>query len=204
MLCSNHIPRPLMKPIALFILLAAGLLLNGCVNLKPKPDAATLYTLGMNTSPSQSVDTTLPACHIARPELPGYLLGTTMYSRTQAGEITLMGGARWGEDLSEGIARALGEYLQSTGTAFVRSQYPWPKLDGGARDVRVLFERLSASDDGRIEVVANWQIRLDRKTVDEGRFQSTNLTWDTNAPGTYVAQLNKALELLVQDIAKSI
>lgn len=193
-----------MKPIALFVLLTVCLLLNGCVNLKPKPDATTLYTLGMNTPPSQSVDTTLPACHIARPELPGYLLGTTMYYRTQTGEIALMSGARWGEDLSEGISRALGEYLQSTGKAFVRSQYPWPKLDGETRDVRVLFERFGATDDGRIEVIANWQIRLDRKTIDEGRFQSTNLTWDTNAPSTCVAQLNEALELLAKDIAKSI
>lgn len=193
-----------MKLIALFLLSATSLLLNGCVNLKPKPDATALYTLGMNTPPSQSVDTTLPDCHIARPELPGYLLGTTMYYRTQTGEIALMRGARWGEDLSEGISRSLGEYLQSTGKAFVRSQYPWPKLDGVTRDVRVLFERFSATDDGQIEVIANWQIRLDRKTIDEGRFQSTNLTWDTSAPNTCVAQLNKALELLANDIAKSI
>ncbi|MDC0497404.1 PqiC family protein [bacterium] len=193
-----------MKPIAFLTLLVIALLLNGCVNLKPKPDKTSLYTLGLNTSSDQTVDTSLVTYYVARPELPGYLHGTKMFVCTESGEIGSLSGARWGEDLGEGIARALGEYIQASGKAFVRSQYPWPKLSNDTEDVRVLFERFGATDDGHVEVVGTWQVRKNRKTVRESRFQFVDLAWDANAPDAYVAQLNKALELLAQDIVDSI
>jgi uncharacterized lipoprotein YmbA len=189
---------------ALFLLLVSAFLLSGCVNLKPQHDKTLLYTLGMSTSSRQEVDTSLVSYYVARPELPGYLQGTKMFVRTKFGEIDSLVGARWGENLGEGIARALGEYIQASGKAFVRSQYPWPKFSNDTQDVRVLFERFGGTDDGYVEVVGTWQVRKDRKTVREGRFQFVDLKWDTAMPATYVAQLNKALELLAQDIVNSI
>ena len=127
-----------------------------------------------------------------------------MRYHTLDGEMGAIKDARWGEDLGEGIARALGEYIQASGKAFVRSQYPWPKLSRENSDIRVLFKRFGATEAGHVEVVAIWQIRHDRDIQKEGRFQSTDLTWNINAPETSVAQLNKALELLAQDIVASL
>lgn len=193
-----------MKSTVLLLLIVMGSVFSGCVNLKPKPDSVALYTLGMNTEAVQNIDSSLAAYYVARPEIPGYLRRSAMLYRTESGEVASLSKARWGEDLGEGIARAMAEYLQASGRVRVDSQYPWPKLSNDTREIRILFERFGATDQGKVEVVATWQVRQDRNTIQQGRFQSTDLTWDRNSPATYVAQLNKALEQMAQAIVESI
>ncbi len=184
---------------AIISTLLASLLLSACVNLKPQTDKFKLYTLGLNADSTASISDQ-PVLYITRPELPSYLEGSAMRYHTQSGEIASLNGARWGEDLGEGIARALGEYIQASGKAYVRSQYPWPKLVRENLDVRVLFKRFGATEDGRVEVVAIWQIRNAKEAVKEGCFQADNLTWQIDSPDTYVAQLNAALAALAEAI----
>lgn len=188
-----------MKTLTILTLLAS-VLLTGCVNLKPQRDKVKLYTLGLNAAMPQSTTAQQPVLYIARPELPSYLEGSAMRYHTEGGEIASLNGARWGEDLGEGIARALGEYIQASGKAYVRSQYPWPKLSRDNLDVRILFKRFGATEDGRVEVVAIWQIRNSKEAIKEGRFQTGNLEWQLDSPHTYVAQLNAALAALADAI----
>lgn len=183
----------------IFITVIASVFLTACVNLKPQTDKVKLYTLGLNAAATNSI-VDQPVLYITRPELPSYLEGSAMRYHSADGEVASLNGARWGEDLGEGIARALGEYIQATGKAYVRSQYPWPKLARENLDVRVLFKRFGASEDGRVEVVAIWQIRDAKELIKEGRFQADNLSWQMDSPNTYVAQLNAALAALAETI----
>lgn len=188
----------------LILTLIATALFSGCVNLKPQPDQVTLYTLGLNVRDTTVPAQGLPSVYIARPELSGYLAGSAMRYHTDAGEIGSLNDARWGEDLGEGIARALGEYVQATGKVSVRSQYPWPKLARDDLSIRVLFKRFEANQSGQIKVGAIWQIRNAKEAIKEGYFQLNDLTWEVGSPSSYVAQLNKVLDLLAQEIAQAI
>ena len=188
---------------SILISLFCAVLFGGCVNLKPQADKVKLYTLGLNAELTTKL-TEQPVLYITRPEIPGYLQGSAMRYHTADGEVAPLRGARWGEDLAEGIARALGEYIQASGKAYVRSQYPWPKLERENLDVRVLFKRFGATEDGRVEVVAIWQIRNSKEIIQEGRFHSEDLSWQTNSPDKYVAQLNATLKLMADEIANAL
>lgn len=176
--------------------------LAACVNLKPRADKVVLYTLGNQTELASAPADGLTSYYVARPELPGFLAGSAMAYHRDSGELGYISGARWGEDLSEGIARTLAEYLQATGQVPIRSQYPWPKLSREDPDIRILFQRFSAKASGEIEILAVWQIRDSKGLVKEGNYQSTDLRWKRGAPESYVAQLNAALEALAESIAR--
>jgi uncharacterized lipoprotein YmbA len=188
-----------MNPLIIISLITA-IFLTGCVNLKPQADQTKLYTLGLNTIVPANQNQSAPVFYIARPDFPSYLRGSLMRYHTQSGEISALKGARWGEELGEGIARALGEYIQATGKASVRSQFPWPKLSREDLEVRVLFKRFAATDAGQIQVQAVWQIRDGQSVVKEGDFESSLLQWNVDVPSSYVAQLNAALAELANTI----
>jgi uncharacterized lipoprotein YmbA len=188
-----------MNPVIVLSLITA-ILLTGCVNLKPQTDQTKLYTLGLNSTVPTSGSQSAPVLYIARPDFPSYLRGSSMRYHTHSGEISALKGARWGEELGEGIARALGEYVQATGKASVSSQFPWPKLSREDLELRVLFKRFAATDTGQIQVQAVWQIRDGQRVVKEGTYESSPLQWEVDSPSSYVAQLNGALAELANRI----
>lgn len=190
--------------VCIIISCLCALLLSACVNFKPQADKVKLYTLGMNAAVAADDPGDKVTYYIARPELPGYLQGNRMLYHTDSGELASISGARWGEDLAGGIARALGEYMHSDGRVYVRSYFPWPKLSRETLDIRVLFKRFGATETGHVQLVAIWQIRNGDGLIKEGQFQSLDLRWNPDQTETYVTQLNAALSALAQDISSSL
>lgn len=193
-----------MKRIALCCLFFSGFVVSGCFNLEPKPDNTVIYTLGPHAHEDGRSVNEGRIVYVNRPELPSYLMGSSVVFHTDTGALTSLSHARWGEDLEDGIARAVAEYLQSTGKVNVRSQYPWPKLARDDWDVRVLFKRFGATEDGVVHVSAVWQIRDNGDVMKEGLFASEGLQCDLSDASSYVAELNAGLEQLANQIGQEL
>jgi uncharacterized lipoprotein YmbA len=139
------------------ILLIVSFALTACVNLKPKPDSVRLYLLGPVTASAVEAPVGR-GIYIARPDLPTYLEGNRMQYHGEGGELQSVYGARWGEPLQEGIARAISELItQQSGRPGSRF-YPWPKSSDQAAELRVQFHQFGATADGRVQLTANWQL----------------------------------------------
>lgn len=193
-----------MRTTILSFLSLTVLLLSGCLNLEPKPDTTKLYTLGLQHEAKAKYGKAERSVYIARPELPGYLISNRLVYHTDARVLASFPDARWAEDLSDGIARALGEYLQATGTVDVRAQYPWPKVSARDWEVRLLFKKFEATEEGAVQISALWEVRDGGKVKKEGYFQSEGLSCDLADAGSFVRALNEGMSQLAAAIAASL
>ncbi|TVP77607.1 MAG: hypothetical protein EA353_10105, partial [Puniceicoccaceae bacterium] len=167
------------------LLLAGSALFTGCVNFKPTPDHTQIYVLAANVEPSADL-TDKPRCYVGRVELPGFLEGSRILSRSASGTVVSAPRARWAEPPSEGLPRAIALHLQATGRAHVRAHYPWSTRDTELINISVQFERFSANAEGLIEVIAQWQIVGPDGAVQEGRYIAPQMHWDGLHVADYV------------------
>jgi uncharacterized lipoprotein YmbA len=191
-----------MRTISL-IFLTLSLLFSGCVNLKPKPDHTQVFTLAADVAPVLSVEGK-PECYVARVELPGFLEDTRIYYRLPDDRLGTVSGARWAEAPNEALPRAIAIYLQATEKAHVRAYHPWANSSRDVATISVQFERFSANAAGRIEVVAQWQIKSPDGMTKSGRYLAPELVWNGQDASDYVAQLNVAIAGLAQAISNEL
>ena len=185
-----------------FTLLVLTCTLTACVNLKPKADTTRTYLLGpVDVSPEG--ESSLYDIYIARPNLPAYLEGNHMQYRNEQGELKSLKGARWGESLQEGIARALSEWVLSDSGRQVSGFYPWPKTSDQATELRLQFHQFGATADGRIQLSASWRIDggADAKAKQARYYSAEGYTWKVGDVQSLVAGLNAALTALAQEIS---
>lgn len=186
-----------------FCILLLAVVLGGCVNLKPKPDRTKIFALATDVQPATDPEGR-PEVYVARVELPGFLEGTRIHYRAGDGQLDSLSDARWAEAPVEALPRALAIYLQATGLADVRGYYPWSNTKRDTAKVSVQFERFSANPEGRVEVVAQWQIEFPDGQQSEGRYVATGLQWDGQNVADYVARLNAGLAGLAEAIAQGL
>ena len=186
------------------ILLIVSFALTACVNLKPKPDSVRLYLLGPVTASAVEAPVGR-GIYIARPDLPTYLEGNRMQYHGEGGELQSVYGARWGEPLQEGIARAISELItQQSGRPGSRF-YPWPKSSDQAAELRVQFHQFGATADGRVQLTANWQLEGATGVVTvQGTYTAGDSKWTPGQAQSLVAGLNAALAALTRDILASL
>ena len=181
----------------LLLILSCGL--TACVNLKPTAHSVQRYVLG-------PVVSAVPVgagfdLYVARPDLPIYLEGNRMQYRGGDGELQSLSGARWGEPLQEGIARALSELVAQQRGGSGGGFYPWPQSSAQATVLRVQFCQFGATADGRVQLAANWQLEgAGGSVTSQGSYVSEELTWAPGEAPSLVAGLNAALAVLAQEI----
>ncbi len=182
----------------LLLILSCGL--TACVNLKPTAHSVQRYVLG----PVAAVTVQASAgsdLYVARPDLPTYLEGNRMQYRGEGGELQSLYGARWGEPLQEGIARALSELVAQQSGGQGGGFYPWPKSSAQATVLRVQFYQFGATADGRIQLAANWQLEgVGGLVTSQGAYIAEELTWTPGQAPSLVAGVNAALVVLAQEI----
>lgn len=179
--------------------------LTACVNFKPKADTTRIYLLGpVDTSSEGGANP--HDLYIARPSLPAYLEGNHMQYRNEQGELKSVKGARWGESLHEGIARALSEWVLSGSGRQVSGFYPWPKTSDQAAELRLQFHQFGATADGRIQLSASWNIvgGADAQAKQATHYSAKGYTWEVGDAQSLVAGLNSALAALAQEISGSL
>ncbi len=191
-----------MKATALLTLTLA-VLLNGCVNLKPKPDRTQIFALAADVLAAVDLEGK-PEVYVTRVELPGFLEGTRIRFRAANGELDSFAGARWAEAPSESLPRAIAMHLQGTDRANVRAYYPWSNTSRDAAKVSVQFERFSANAKGQVEVIAQWQIEPANGSVKQGRYIAPDLQWNGEDVAAYVTQLNTGIAGLAEAIAREL
>lgn len=128
-----------MKAPAAALLLAAGLGLTGCLNLKPAKTTVRHFVL--SAAPNPLAATAAAAAGAGREggaalglwpvSLPGYLDNKRLAVRLGAQEIEYHGTLLWGEPLAQGVQRVLAEHLAALGAGQVCLS------DWRAEDVRV-------------------------------------------------------------------
>lgn len=185
------------------LLLVIGALLavtSGCVNLKSKPDRVQQYALGASLQQELAVSDPA-AIYISRPNLPGYLNGRNLQYRDASSEVVSLRQSRWAEPLDQGVARALAECWLQSGASSVSGYYPWPRKSNSSPQLKVNFYRLEAFSDGRIEVVADWQLLGAAGGVEkQGQFRAKEISWQLGDPESLVRGLNAALLQLIQQV----
>lgn len=187
----------------LLLILSCGL--TACVNLKPTPHSVKRYVLGPLTAVAEQPASTGGDLYIARPELPSYLAGNRIQYRDAGGELQSLSAAHWGEPLKDGIPRALSELVARQGCDLRLRFYPWTKSSRPASVLRVQFHQFGATADGRVQVVASWQLETNAGGVTQrGHYVAENLSWSPGQAASLVAGLNEGLALLAQQIVAAL
>lgn len=185
---------------SIFISLLLSLLFVGCVNLKPAKVPLDRYALGpseLAQVPEESErGNTL---YIDRPNIPAYMEADRMYLRGGNGQVSAIHGTRWAEPLDEGLARALGEYVEINSEHLVRAYYPWKTKETELCTVKLNVYKLIANDDGSLLADIGWRLSCPNDEAQLGRYQAT-LSWDPEDLTTYVATVNEAIEGLAAQI----
>jgi len=181
-------------------LLTIPLLFTACVNLEPQPDDTLLIALGSELTPSENVSKLTPL-YVGRVQVPGFLDGNHIQYRSDDDVVRSFDEARWTENLSDALPRALAAHLQSGAGANVPAYYPWPNPKEVEQTLSVQFERFSGSDDGVFTLVARWQIESAGEAILEGRHVSEDIKWDGRNLDSYLAAMNAGLSGLAAEIS---
>lgn len=192
--------------IRVFCILLLCLSASGCVNLKPRADTVQQYVLGpIDAQARTSVGEPVrgETIYVGRPDLPGYLEGNRLQYRVETGAVHRIAGARWGEPVEEGVARALSEYLIQNGAYAESGFYPWPRQSEAPR-LRVRLHQFSATGEGVILVTAGWWIEGPEGTLAQGMFTADDQTWQPGNAESLVRGLNQALQGLADAIREQI
>lgn len=185
----------------LISLIAICASLVGCVNLKPKPDAYSLYLLGNQAEVSTIDDSgeSGRSLYVAPPNLPPYLASKQLVYTQANGVAGHLRHARWAEPLAEGIARTVAENINAHADA-IAAYYPWPK-PRTAEVLKINFYQIEAESGGRFITYVEWRlVDLEANVERSGRFQLDDIRWSPERPDSYVAAYNQMLRALVHEI----
>lgn len=190
--------------VRVFISLLLCFGLSGCINLKPKADAAKSFVLGPVAASSRAEVAAVGALYIARPERPTYLEGTHLLYLAESGEIKSLPNVRWAEPIEGGIARALSEYLQLDDATLDTHFYPWSKHSAAMPQLHLYLHQFIATEDGRILLSATWRVAAGSESTRSGAYTAPDLQWTPGDASSLVVGLNAALEGLAKEIKASL
>lgn len=193
------------------VLLAA---LGGCFKLSRESPPLQRYVLGHAVpTPTAAGSTTTTGrggltIGLRRLELASYLSTPAVMTRRGASELVVSEFHRWGEPLDEGINRVVGAHLAVAPPVQAVDVAPWPAraLHDFVVQLRVTrFEGVadSAATDGRVHVVANWDIirPVNGLVLVRGSTDERGAPWRVGDYGGLVTGLDGALSRVARDIA---
>ena len=195
----------MMKPAVLTFVVAATLLLGGCINLDPVPDPTRYYVLGTAHASRGELLTEGLRIGIREVSLPKYLESSRIALRRGTNEIIYLPFERWGEDMGVSAGRSLASTLErQAGTRYV-SIFPWPTVIEHDYVLRVQFAHFEGTKDGDVIVSGRW-ILIDpgRNRVATTRSFDLGGKWDGSDYSQLAGMLSDSLELLGRQIAQAI
>lgn len=107
----------------LFIFVA--LIVQGCVNLKPRENETRFYVLGGQQLQTPVSSTQGAAIGLRRLQLASYLDTPHLVVRKGANEVEFLDSHRWGEDLSPAINRVLAGLMTANAAVKQVDVVPW-------------------------------------------------------------------------------
>lgn len=200
---------------------AVLLLLAGCFKLSRDTPRVQYFVLGGAALPSAVADTvkgtrtgapSTPdsaglALGLRRIDLASYLAVPAILLRRGANEIVVSEFHRWGEDLGEGINRAVAAHLASAPPVRSVDVAPWAARARHDYIVQLHVSRFegvadSAATEGRSQLSAGWDIirALDGRVLVRGRTEALEGPWRVSDYRGLVTSLDAALAGLARDI----
>jgi len=195
--------------------IAVPLALAGCVKLARESPKLQLYVLGGESGsaePSATAGARSPAraafsIGLRRVEMASYLSVPAVMMRRGANQLVVSEFHRWGGDLDQGINRAVAAFL--TGSPRVRAVdvAPWTALARHDLLVQLHVSRFegvadSAATDGRVHVMAGWDIirPRDGAVMVRGSINDRSGTFRVGDYSSLVTGLDAALSRVARDI----
>lgn len=173
---------------------------------KPSSIAADTATGTPTASPSTPNGAGL-ALGLRRIDLASYLAVPSIVMRRGANEIVVSQFHRWGEDLGDGINRAVAAQLASTAPVRSVDVAPWTARARHDFVVQLHVSRFegvadSAAISGRSHMAAAWDIirPLDGRVLMRGSTESLDGPWRVGDYGALVTALDAALAKVARDI----
>ena len=192
--------RPL-RALALPPLVAIAFAIAACSQAGPPP---SLYVLGPPppATAASHAQTGLPIVELRRVRVPDYL-DTTDILEHRGSRLVASTTGRWGERLSIGMSRALGESLATRLPQMVITATPF--REPPERQVTVEVAAFEATEDRRIVLVARWTV-VDGASRRVLREEQTSLLEAMRGEGdaAVVDAMSHALEALADKLAAGI
>jgi uncharacterized lipoprotein YmbA len=186
------------------LLLACAALAVGCGRFfAPRPDPSRFYVL--TATDAVDVSRVRGSFGVGPISLPDYLKKSTIVTRTAPNEITPSGIDRWGEPLDRAVPRVLQENLRRLLGTDAVVVFPWYASAQPDLQVAIDLLRFEREEDGRVELVARWEIRptATGKIVRSGETRTTRQPTGEGMSGSVAAQ-SQALGELSSDIANAL
>lgn len=190
-----------------FIILLSGL--TACIPLQPRPDNTRTYALGLPDSEQNSAATSpakssVAKGYIARPQFPVYMEGSHLKLISENREIVNVPNAHWAESMEVGVARAMSFHIETLNSDLKSDFYPWVDAGDAAFTLKLDFNHLIATSDGRILIAANWKYKHGTGETKNGVFADNTIEWLPGDAQSMVDGINEALKRLAAEIVDSL
>jgi len=204
--------RPMRRAIRLLAPLVL-VLLGGCFSLGRETTSLEQYVLGTvpeGGAVAASSEPAGPAIGVRRLDLAAYLATPSVVVRRGSHQIVLSEFHRWGEELGEGINRALVGYLGARRDFRRIDVAPWPIATEHDYLIQVhvsRFEGVAPENpsglEGEVHVLATWEIirRDDGTVVGRGTTDYREPGWRVGDYAALVALLDRGVYRLANDLA---
>ncbi|RUM68508.1 MAG: hypothetical protein DSZ08_08085 [Sulfurovum sp.] len=171
--------------------------LHGCFST-----SSSYYILSVASIPSQTYIMRNKVIGVAKISVPAYLYKRDIAIAKSSNEITLLGNARWGEDLDTGLTNRLIEFLQKKFNQPNVYPYPWGIDKQPNIKVSVQITRFIAQGDS-VYLEATWNLENMKTRRKKARLFSTRVDTKSDIRSVVFA-MNKAFMEFEEAVALGI
>ena len=183
-----------------------GLVVGGCIALKPKEDPTRFFILS-EVTPSRSlgVEKTL-SVGIGRVRIPDFLHSSKIAVRKGEHELTYSNLHRWGEDLDGAIGRSLEGQMGELLPEGEIMEFPWRERRKSDYLVTVEILRFEGDQWGNHAwVKAKWKIAANAEEA-PAKYGRTEFreSWDGKDFSALVGSLNEGVVVMAREISAAL
>ena len=193
------------KPLHLLLAAVGGLLLTGCLNLKPVQSTTRHFVLSsIPAAPAASALAGGPhlAVGVGQVKLPGYLFRTSMAVRKSPTEVSYLENAAWAERLDTGCQRVLAANLAALLPTDNIHLSAWRPQEV-ACEVQVVLDQFDVGTDGGAVLVARWRV-LSPGGVITLKAGDSHLSKQGSAPASSPQAAAATLSDLLADLSREL
>ena len=103
--------------------------------------------------------------HLGQTEIPAYLEGTRIVTRTSGNQLSYAEFHRWGETLDLGVTRVVASDLASTLGSLNYSNYPNRTRPNNRYEISITVQRFERLSSGKVTFEGSWRLVRDREQV---------------------------------------
>jgi len=180
--------------INVLLILIAILGLQGCLSSN-----TNYYILSHAPTPTSVYAQKNGAIGVDKVKVPAYMYKREIAVAKSNSQITLLGTAKWGEDLDTGLTERLIGYLQKKFNQADVYAYPWGVEKQPVVKVKVDVTRFIAFGD-KVYLDASWEVTNLKNKKRKAKLFSTAVSTKAD-PGSIVSSMNEAFSQLEKQLA---